>query len=164
MSEVLNKLAACERVSEWLDPWDERLVIATGETPPNSGATVREVWRAGHETQTMIARLVSRLLVPSSIKIEGTLDIGFEELRGYASSQGTVVLDFSAKADWVHCFPVSEQTQIFKTADGLQAWAGLALCDKLLGLAVFSCETETDGLQARIQPVPDKVFQKIVSA
>lgn len=162
MSEILKRLASCERVTEWIDPWDKRLIRATGEAPPNGGANVRAAWHLDHDAQTIVSQLVGRLLVPDSVNLRGRLKIGFDELPGYAHSRGTVVLEFSAKDDWAQCFPVGDKTQIFKTAEGLPAWAGLAVCDTLVGLAVFSCETEDDGVQARIQPVPENIFQKII--
>ncbi len=159
----LRKLAGCEQITEWVDPWDERLVVATGEIPPNNGATVREPWMLEKGAVGWAEQEVKRLLVARAVGMIGTVETEFDAQRGYVPvERGTVVVRFSEMSDWLQCFPVSEQTEIFKNPEGEQAWAGVALCGKVLGLAVFGQEQELGGVEARVQIVPEDKFRKIV--
>jgi|GEM_PF-2614561 len=44
MRSAVEKLVASEGIIEWIDPDDQRLVIATGESMPNSGGATRTEW------------------------------------------------------------------------------------------------------------------------
>jgi len=154
MSELLDKLASCELVTEWVGPYDERLIFATGETPPNSGALVRDPWDERQRNWPQLATEVKRLIVPQLLAAKVIANVAHEE---GAPDWNWVALNTSNIEDWPTCFPVNEQTRIFE-----RAWAAVGLCSNILGLAVFARQQENNGVEARVQLVPDRVFEKIV--
>lgn len=152
MSEILDKLAACEQINEWVDRHDERIAIATGEPAPSDGGSVREKWQVDASEEVDLASQVRRLIVGQE-PLTGTVETSTDR------TMGSVVLHFAEAEDWSRCFPVSERTE-FTTLQGQLAWAALALCDHV-GLAVFAQPTEDQGVEARVQVVPDEVFRRI---
>ena len=160
MSNIVERLAECEQITEWINPLDQRLVVATGELPPNGGAGLREDWEIGEIPAERLEVEVKRLVVPEAISLRG-LVIATADIDNYGSR---VLLNFTSKEDWSDCFPVGRDTAIFTDGNGKQAWAGVGVCGNILGLAVFSREIEANEIQANVQPVPKEVFEKIVSA
>lgn len=157
MSEILDKLARCEQVSEWIDPLDGRLVSATGETPPNSGASIREDW--GIQDPELVASLVhhvKRLLV-TEVAVH---QVGADFSRDAWGDR--VTLQLPSVEIWAMCFPVDDKTKIFTSPDGRRSWAGVGICAPELGLAIFSHEIKDSGVEARIQPVPKEVLAKLI--
>ena len=155
MSEILSRLAGCKQVTEWLNPCDSRLVAATGESSPNRGANIREEWWIEKHEFSLLALAVKRILVPRSIGSRvlalTTGDVDYNR----------VVLRFEEPDDWSACFPTEDGTQIFTNQEAEVTWAAVGLCDAVLGLAVFAQKNDGE-VDARIQPVPDEVFAKII--
>ncbi len=157
MSETLHKLARCQRITEWLTPHDPRLVAATGQPAPNPGGNVRMGWDMAASDWPRLETEVRRLVVPRAL---GTRVLSHIEADEYTDR---LVLDFTSKADLERCVPLTDKNAIFKRS-GRQAWAAIALCGNVLGLAVFAQELEGGAAQARIQPVPSRVLAKIGAA
>ena len=164
MSEILNRLADGEQITEWIDPWDQRLITATGQKAPNKGGSLRENWRLPRNTGDIAALLVKRCLV--SEPCVGDVEASFDrnEVTYVPQDRGTIVLSFSDRRDWSSWFPASPKTEIFKDEDGQQSWAAIGIFAKSFGVAVFSCERSGVGVESRIQPVPQAMFQKILTA
>jgi hypothetical protein len=157
MSKILESLAACELVTEWVSPWDIRLETITGEQPPNRGCLVREDWWLDGESEfPTLATALKRIIVPpmldkrATAQVTGNLD------------WNRVILHLRDQSDWAECFPTEDHTEV-RTQDGLRAWAGIGLCDKFLGLAVFSQELISGIVEARVQKVPDDIFDQIIN-
>lgn len=154
MSDIFEKLASCEQITEWINPYDKKLAMATGETVPNGGANLRDGWyEPGHDWVRLEAE-IKRLVVPQIIAP-----------RVIAKFMGDgdwnrITLNFSSQEDWSTCFPVNERTHIF-TREGKKAWAAVGLCGKILGLAVFAQEQPESNIIAKIQQVPEEIFQKL---
>ena len=92
----------------------------------------------------------------------GRIEHGFNrEVFGHYMGEGVgnVEIEFSDLRDWATCFPASDKTGIFKDKNGRQAWAAIALCERVVGLSVFAKEEEGGGVRARIQLVPDQALQ-----
>lgn len=155
MSEILNKLASCEQVSEWVGPYDERLVGATGEPVPNPGANLREEWYEPNNDWDNLSAEVKRLMVPRAIASRVVAQfVGDEDWN-------RIVLGFRDQQDWSSSFPIKAQTHIF-TRQGRKAWAAVGLCERTLGLAVFAQEQTDSSVKAKVQLVPEEVFLKLV--
>lgn len=123
MSDILRKLASCEQITEWVDPYDERLALATGDPIPNGGGNVREGWyEPGHDWLNLEVE-VKRLIVPRIIasRVIARFDGNGDWNR--------ILLDFPDIRDWSSCFPVSEKTHIF-TREGRKAWQPSVCAEK----------------------------------
>lgn len=164
MSEILRTLADGATMSEWVNPWDERLVAATGEQPPNRGGSLREAWHLPNGSGRIAAMLLRKCLLPPAHLLGGNVEASFNKDITYVPvDNGAVVFNFSERNDWLGWFPAGEKTKIFKGFDDEQAWAAVGIFGRLFGLAVFSQELDT-GIEARIQPVPKAMFEKIIGA
>ncbi len=145
MSEILNKLAACERITEWVVPADKRLLRSTGQPRPSGGmgGMLREEWIAEKAEWPQVETEVKRLVVPRRIGKRAVAQMDGDE------DWNRLRLTVDTK-DWDNCFPTRRETQIFRTPEGQQAWAAVALCGRVLGLAVFAVETIDSTVEARI--------------
>ncbi len=162
MSEILDKLATCERITEWVDPWDERLVVATGEPSPNSGCNVRKGWFEKPEDWRKLSVEVKRLLVPEVIASKVVTGV-LGDILGENEFWQTVTLDVPSLELWSLCFPVNDRTEIM-TRRNNRIWVGLGLCATNLGIAVFSRLTPEETIDARIQLMDEEVFKKLIEA
>ncbi len=164
MSDIVERLVKSERISEWVDPYDQRLVDLTGEEPPADGGEFRELWEVTDVSeQEIVAREVGRLLIPEDVQLNGSVDIAFtNEIFGHDMGEGVgnVVARFANRSDWSSVFP-TDRAVIFSRNDGRTAWGAVGLCGSLIGLAVFSHELENGSVQARIQVVPDEALEQI---
>lgn len=155
MSEILDRLAKCEQVTDWLSKSDPRLEIASGEPAPNDGGGIREGWWESIKDWPQLATEIKRILVPREIgsrvmaKVDGTEDWSL------------VMLDFETLDDWSSCFPINEDSQIF-VHDRTRAWAAVGLCEDTFALAVFGRETRKRNVQSIVQPVIEEVFEKLI--
>ncbi len=164
MITFLDRLISCEQITEWVDPNDARLVAATGEKAPNGGGNVRDAWELSSKQEGVsVAREVGRLIIGDASTLLGEVSVAFTVhpshiKRGWEGT-GSVSVGFTDSRDWVNRFP-TERSQIFNR-EGRQAWAAVALCSNQIGLAVFGMENKDGGVDARVQVVPDDVFEAI---
>lgn len=158
MSEILIKLAACEQITEWVVPADKRILRATNQPRPSGGmgGMLRKEWSADKSEWPLLEEQVKRLIVPIAIGKRAIAEMDGDE------DWNRLRLTVSNRKVWNECFPAGSKTEIFKTEEGQQAWAAVALCGNILGLAVFAQETSGTTIQARIQPVPEEIFQRII--
>ncbi len=161
MRNTMERLAASEKITDWLGITDDRLVRATDEPSPNGGLHVRESWD-GHLPKAMLVAHVSRLLVPGTVELDGpiTAELAADEWRG--ATRRRVHVNFGSEDDWLKCFPLGDQSRLPTSDEDWHAWAGMAVCGEVMGLAVMASEWHGEGIQARVQPVPDKVFSRIL--
>ena len=162
-----ERLAACEKITEWLDPYDARLVIATGDKAPNGGGNVRDFWElSSKQEEAAVAREVGRLIIGHAATLRGEANVAFVGHPWYIQRGlegiGTVTAGFTHPDDWANRFP-TDRARIFNR-EGRQAWAAVALCRDQLGLAVFGMENLNGGVNARVQVVPNDIFESILSA
>lgn len=159
MSEIVEKLAACERITEWVTPWDKRLGEIAGIPVPRAGGNLRELWElTDTDEENEVVHHVGRLLIPAGMRLHGEITTRFAS-RMYKGS-GNVELEFSDARDWSACFPVSNNTEIFMKQDR-QVWAALALSNRIAGLAIFAVEQDHGGVLARVQRVPEEDLQRL---
>ena len=169
MSEMINRLARCEQVTEWISLFDERLVRATGQPSPNRGGGLRENWKCISSPLRLEAE-IARLLIPSHVELDGEASVKFDETPRHGDISNRVLLNFCTEIDWLKCFPLGSDSQIPDFDDDFRAWAGLAMCGEVMGLAVFATEQMDEQLrtvqsiQARVQPVPMEVFGRIMES
>lgn len=160
-----ERLAACEKITEWLDPNDTRLVAATGDPVPNGGGNVREPWQVeNNDEEIAVAHEVRRLLIPDESTLRGVAKVAFTNTifgTDLGVGTGNVIAVFDNAQDWADRFP-TDRARIFNR-EGRQAWAAVALCGSQLGLAVFAIESTSGGVDARVQVVPDDVFEAILA-
>lgn len=163
MNFTIELLASSERIVEWIDPSDHRLEVATGQEAPNDGGDLRDYWMVRNESERgMVVREVGRLVVAETCEVSSFFEPTKRLGPPIDPNVGTVVMTFDTLDDWATYFPVTEKTRI-PVRNNIKAWAAVALCDKAVGLAVFSSERSDQSIQARIQPVPTDVFEKILS-
>lgn len=158
---MIERLACCERVTEWISLFDERLVRATGQPSPNGGARLRENWDEVSSPIRLEAE-IARLLIPSHVELDREVSVKFHETewKGFVTSR--VLLDFCTETDWLRCFPLGSDSQVPDDEADFKAWAGVAMCGDVMGLAVFASQQDSS-VQARVQPVPIEVFGRIIA-
>lgn len=167
MSEMINRLARSEQVTEWISLFDERLVRATGQPSPNLGGRLRENWK-GISSPLRLEAEIARLLIPAHVELDAEVSVKFNDIPRHGDVSNRVLLNFCTEIDWLKCFPLGNDSQIPHFDDDFRAWAGVALCGSVIGLAVFATEQMDEQLrtvqsvQARVQPVPMEVFGRII--
>ncbi len=154
MSEILNTLLQAQLITEWIDPFDLRLAEATGQPVPNDGGEIRENWDITAGEQTMVLNALKRLLSPSASA--PCVSATFYEDAFFNRAE----LFFTQPNDWKRSFPIIDSAEVETGRHPARTWAGIALCDKPIGLAVFAVERAL-GIQAFVQPVPSNFLQKI---
>lgn len=167
--KTIEQLAMCEKITEWIGLNDPRLVEATGEPAPNRGTSLRDNWSADMQAGNLRLE-IARLLVPLDVILAQPVTSLFDVDVWRGETRNRVIVNFGSGDDWLKCFPLGETSRLPTSDDDWRAWAGVALCGQAFGLAVFADETfqntepwESLGVQARVQPVPDAVFERIVS-
>lgn len=167
--QSIEQLASCEKITEWVNLNDLRLVEATGEPAPNRGKSLRENWRPELLAKDLELE-IARLLVPSNVTLAQPITAAFDADEWRGETRSRVFVNFASEEDWLQCFPLGDTSRLPTSDDDWHAWAGVALCGNVLGLGVFAEELFKDtvswegaGVQARVQPVPEAIFQRIVS-
>lgn len=162
MKNIVDRLAECEQISEWIGINDPRLTIATGEPAPNRGAQLRESWEAGLSPKRLVAE-VSRLIVPTSVELVHPVTATFDADVRQGKKMSRVCINFASSEDWLRCFPLGNESSMTFGDDDWTVWAGVATCSGDCGLAVFAQQDMEVGetVEARIQPVPNDIFKRI---
>ncbi len=149
MSEILNRLSKCERVIEWVDPWDPRLVQATGLPAPQRGGADRMGWSEDEADWPNLVTELSRII--------GYKDRVIGRVEG-DEDWATVILDFPSLKDWTQCFPVSnERTRLGLPDADRVAWAAVGKCAMEIGLGVFAELQPRGQIEVRVQHIPEEV-------
>lgn len=163
MSEQFERLASCERITEWLNPWDRRLINVTGLRPPVDGKSLREDWHVEKAELPQLVKTIKRLLVPHELEDQVNTSFG-ANCSDSIGIIGTVSLEFEHEQNWSKCFPLSEKTLVFDR-HGVRGDAAIALCGQVAGLAVISMDFYEDGgLDFAVQSVRvDKLTQIVAS-
>lgn len=161
---ALQKLRASEHITEWLDPYDHRLEVATGDTAPNSGGGLREPWDVHPESEFLIAYEVTRLLVPTDtllpIDIVRVEFVHSSDGRPTDPGRGTIVLRTPNTESYGQHLPIRDRTEVVSPRFGRLGWAGLAL-SQMIGLAVFTKQIDDQITETRVQRVPDAIFRAL---
>ncbi|HSH18075.1 MAG TPA: hypothetical protein VK978_01690 [Candidatus Saccharimonadales bacterium] len=166
MSETLEKLAACKRITEWVNPWDKRLEEIAGIPVPKAGGNIREMWELTDAAEEQaVAQHVGRLLVPAKLPLHGEISARFNnhlfvDGPDMGEGNGNVELEFADMKDWAACFPVHNKTEIFQQ-HGKRVWAAVALSERVVGLAIFAVEQKKGSVFARVQRVPDEDLERL---
>lgn len=165
MSEIVDKLVACEQITEWVNPWDDRLAEIVGIPVPEADGNLREMWElADAAEENAVVWHVKRLLVPAHLLLHGEAMARFNnhlfvDGPDMGEGSGNVELEFSDIRDWSACFPTHDRTEIF-TQNDKKVWAALALSKRIAGLAIFAAEQHHGGVLARVQRVPDDDLER----
>lgn len=157
MSEILDRLSKCERVIEWVDPWEPRLEEAIGLPAPQRSGADRIGWEEDQEDWLQLVGEVRRIIVPKAIlsrvigRVEGSED------------WGTVILDLPSLEDWAHCFPIdgSKRTKLDLPDPNRIAWAAVGKCAIDIGLGVFAEQLPDGFVEVRVQLIPEEVVRAL---